>query len=316
MLADSVVRAARRHELGEHEPGLICAGLARAEVFLERNELAAAADVVEHVQAAADASHRPSFRSAVALEQARLSRALGEQSAAESFLTQSQMLLSDVDDSARSVFATEAVHQALRFHPHRAAALVAGLDQDRTETILLRARLALLDDDHREVAVILDALPESSTRRVHVERGVLRALALLDRDAERANGHLEDALNWGRQSRLVRCVIDQGDGVHKLLLSCTPAAELEAYLDELIVAASTAVAPLRHPVTQHLVEPLSPRELTVLRYLSSRLTYQEIAGALYVSLNTLKSHVRSVYRKLAVASRAEAVEAGRRLGSI
>ena len=36
----------------------------------------------------------------------------------------------------------------------------------------------------------------------------------------------------------------------------------------------------------------------MLRYLCSRLTYQEIAGALYVSLNTLKSHVRSVYRKL------------------
>jgi LuxR family transcriptional regulator, maltose regulon positive regulatory protein len=54
----------------------------------------------------------------------------------------------------------------------------------------------------------------------------------------------------------------------------------------------------------------------VLRYLCSRLTYREIAASLYVSLNTLKSHVRSVYRKLGVASRADAVEAGRRSGLI
>ena len=42
----------------------------------------------------------------------------------------------------------------------------------------------------------------------------------------------------------------------------------------------------------------------------------EIAAALYVSLNTLKTHVRTVYRKLDVESRADAVDAGRRLGVI
>ena len=73
-LAESVRRAARRLELGEHEPGLICAGLARVEILLERNELAAATDVIEHVRAAGDASQRPSFRSAVALQQAKLAR--------------------------------------------------------------------------------------------------------------------------------------------------------------------------------------------------------------------------------------------------
>ncbi len=51
----------------------------------------------------------------------------------------------------------------------------------------------------------------------------------------------------------------------------------------------------------------------MLRYLCSRLTYEEIAAGLYVSLNTLKSHVKSIYRKLDVASRAQAVEVGRAL---
>ena len=65
-----------------------------------------------------------------------------------------------------------------------------------------------------------------------------------------------------------------------------------------------------------MVDPLSAREVTVLRYLCSRLTYQEMAAALFVSVNTLKSHVRTVYRKLGVTSRADAVDAGRRLGLI
>jgi LuxR family maltose regulon positive regulatory protein len=73
---------------------------------------------------------------------------------------------------------------------------------------------------------------------------------------------------------------------------------------------------VRSAAVRPLVDPLSQRELTVLRYLSSRLTYVEIAAALFVSLNTLKSHVKTVYRKLAVACRADAVAAGRHLGLI
>ena len=52
----------------------------------------------------------------------------------------------------------------------------------------------------------------------------------------------------------------------------------------------------------------------MLRYLASRLTYGEIADQLYISVNTLKSHVKAVYRKLGVATRAEAVTEGRRVG--
>ncbi len=63
-----------------------------------------------------------------------------------------------------------------------------------------------------------------------------------------------------------------------------------------------------------LVEPLTRRERDVLRLLPTRLTFREIASELFVSQNTLKFHLRVIYRKLGVNSRAEAVEAGRRLG--
>ena len=60
--------------------------------------------------------------------------------------------------------------------------------------------------------------------------------------------------------------------------------------------------------------PLSSRELTVARYLASRLTYKEIAAELFVSTNTLKTHVKRIYQKLGVSSRSEAVTEVRRLG--
>jgi LuxR family maltose regulon positive regulatory protein len=109
-----------------------------------------------------------------------------------------------------------------------------------------------------------------------------------------------------------RTVLEQGPDVLDLLLSSTPTPVLEDYVGELIQRASS-VAPARPPPVTSLVDPLSKREVIVLRYLCSRLTHQEIASALYISQNTLKSHLKSVYRKLGVASRHEAVEVGREL---
>ena len=94
---------------------------------------------------------------------------------------------------------------------------------------------------------------------------------------------------------------------HPLVSSTAP------FVDELLGASGQAVWPRRRNTVSNTVEPLTAREVTVLRYLCSHLTYAEIAAALYVSLNTLKSHVKSVYRKLDVASRTDAVTVGREL---
>ena len=56
-----------------------------------------------------------------------------------------------------------------------------------------------------------------------------------------------------------------------------------------------------------MVEELTDRETSVLRLLPSRLSNKEIAHELFVSVNTVKSHVKSIYRKLGVSTRNEAV---------
>jgi LuxR family maltose regulon positive regulatory protein len=65
-----------------------------------------------------------------------------------------------------------------------------------------------------------------------------------------------------------------------------------------------------------LDDALSDRELAVLRYLPTLLSSTEIAGELFVSVNTVKSHLKGVYRKLGVGNRREAVERARDLGLI
>lgn len=68
------------------------------------------------------------------------------------------------------------------------------------------------------------------------------------------------------------------------------------------------------PDTPELVEDLTDRELAVLRYLPSSMSQREIANELYVSLNTVKTHCRAIYRKLGTGDRKAAVQAARDSG--
>ncbi|MGH9233876.1 MAG: response regulator transcription factor, partial [Acidimicrobiales bacterium] len=65
-----------------------------------------------------------------------------------------------------------------------------------------------------------------------------------------------------------------------------------------------------------LVQPLTDRERDILRFLPSRLTIREIADERYVSVNTLKFHLKAIYRKLGVSSRAEAAELARHMTEV
>jgi LuxR family maltose regulon positive regulatory protein len=74
------------------------------------------------------------------------------------------------------------------------------------------------------------------------------------------------------------------------------------------------VAGERGPGVATLVEQLTDRELAVLRHLPTPMSQRDIASELYVSLNTVKTHCRAVYRKLGVGDRKAAVQAARDLG--
>jgi LuxR family maltose regulon positive regulatory protein len=87
------------------------------------------------------------------------------------------------------------------------------------------------------------------------------------------------------------------------------------HIDHPVGSAINRSAPNRQPASQPrqagLVEELTDRELAVLRYPSSPMSVRDMAGELYVSLNTMKAHCRAIYRELAVTDRKAAVQADR-----
>ncbi len=310
--ARAAIASADQMRLAPSDAGRIFAGITLAGIALERLDDASAHDQLVRTSHSADLGGRPQLKSLVALQQAVVARVTGDEESAAAGLHLARHFLSAASPAVRAMFDVEAACQAMQFRPLVAPELIDALGDD-SRAPLLRLRFALANGDLQGAAGMFDRLPPAMSLRDRVVRNVLLALTTIDRDIEGATAAFTTALLEAQSEGLRRTVIDIAPDVLRLLMSVTPTRGLEPYIDELIHAATTAPAALRPRAATSLVEQLSDREVTVLRYLCSRLTYQEIASALYVSLNTLKSHVKSVYRKLGVASRREAVEVGRQL---
>jgi LuxR family transcriptional regulator, maltose regulon positive regulatory protein len=127
---------------------------------------------------------------------------------------------------------------------------------------------------------------------------------------------LEQALMIAEPHDAYRPFLDFGGAIHSAIAimvpPASPAAAFAARVQERFVcqlppkAAGNGSAGDAGP-------PLTASEMAVLRLLHSHLTNQEIADALFLSVNTIKTHLRSTYHKLGVTSRRDAVARGRRL---
>ena len=110
----------------------------------------------------------------------------------------------------------------------------------------------------------------------------------------------------------VRIFLDEGPPIAALLETAANQATPAEYVRTLLAALGD---PEERPLLdQNLVEPLSERELEVLRLLRSEMSGPEIAGALTVSLNTLRTHTKNIFAKLGVNSRQAAVRRASELG--
>jgi LuxR family transcriptional regulator, maltose regulon positive regulatory protein len=146
-----------------------------------------------------------------------------------------------------------------------------------------------------------------------VERGVLEAVAR-DEAGDRAGSAraLEGALALAEATRHRSPFVEAGRRMDPMLRQrIREGTSHRALVGELLdVFAGRAPAP---HVVAPLLEPLSEREETVLRYLPTTLSNREIAAELFVTTNTVKTHLRSIYRKLDVAHRRDAVTRARDL---
>ncbi|WP_432523645.1 LuxR C-terminal-related transcriptional regulator [Kineococcus sp. SYSU DK006] len=147
-----------------------------------------------------------------------------------------------------------------------------------------------------------------------VEALVVRALAAAaSGDEPAALAHLGRAVALGGPEGYVRVFADEGDALLRPLRTLASRSPRARRLLAALRAAhpSTGAAPR---TGQGLVDPLSTRELDVLRLLASDLDGPGIARELVVSLNTVRTHTRNVYAKLAVRNRRAAVRRATELG--
>ncbi|MCW2779629.1 MAG: ATP-dependent transcriptional regulator, MalT-like, LuxR family [Marmoricola sp.] len=285
----------RSEELGEHN-GLpqnrYRWRVAMARIRYAEGDLAGAVDLLDEAERLYVGDFSPNVRPVPALR-------------ARAWIVQGR--LDDALNWARDQnLSTDGELSYLREYEHvtLARALLARYERDRDErrldeaAELLERLLVAADGGHRTGSVI--------------EILVLQALTLRMRgDVPAALVSLERALALAEPEGYVRTFVDEGAPMAALLQSAAERRISPEYVGRLLTCFGEPED--SKPATQGLVDPLSQRELEVLRLLGSDLGGPEIAGELIVSLNTVRTHTKNIYAKLGVNNRRAAVRRAQEL---
>jgi LuxR family maltose regulon positive regulatory protein len=184
------------------------------------------------------------------------------------------------------------------------------------------ARLQILEGKIDEAINLLQGWRKDAVMngrvRSQVEALCLEALAYqAASNMAAASQSLSEALTLGQAKGFRRLFLDEGARMAHLLqssLSTLPSRALSLFASTLLHSFATeAISPLSTTSSTIQVEPLSPQEMRVLRLLVNGLSNADIAQELIVSTNTVKTHVKSIYRKLNITSRGDAREVAREL---
>jgi len=176
----------------------------------------------------------------------------------------------------------------------------------------------------------LQALQEFLAMEIHIAEtsdniARLIELRLLQSLAWQAMNHLSKAreslmssLETAMLGGYVRLFVDEGDPVkkmlHRLSGNVRDGSQIASYVSRILSAFEPATRKPKQ--VDGLIEPLTEREMEVLRYIAEGCSNPEIAGRLYLSPNTLKAHSQNIFIKLNVHNRLQAVNRARELGLI
>ncbi|MCW2757519.1 MAG: ATP-dependent transcriptional regulator, MalT-like, LuxR family [Nocardioidaceae bacterium] len=278
-------------------------------LHFERNELDDARQLLERSDKLGEQNGLPQNRYRWRLSMARLQEALGEPGEALVLLDEAERVyVGDFLPDARPVPSVRArawirqgrVDDALEWACENGLSADDSLAYLREHEHVTLARALLAARETERATGLLERLLDAADagRRTGTVIEVLVLLALARRSPE----PVERALALAEPESYVRTFVDEGPPLGALLRQARGTAP--AYVGRLLTARGE---PRSAPVGQPLVDPLSRRELDVLRLLGTELSGPEIAGELVVSLNTVRTHTKNIYAKLGVSSRRAAV---------
>jgi LuxR family maltose regulon positive regulatory protein len=146
-----------------------------------------------------------------------------------------------------------------------------------------------------------------------IEILVLQALIFQGRkDLDRALAILKKALSLAKPERYIRSFLDEGEPMVRLLhLARSRQIETEYVTD--LLSAIQKVSSTEQASSQPLIEPLTAREIEVLKLIEAGCSNQEIAEKLIISFATVKRHISNIYTKLDAKSRTQAIAIGKEL---
>jgi LuxR family maltose regulon positive regulatory protein len=191
------------------------------------------------------------------------------------------------------------------------------------ELPLSRARVYLAQGDLSAALAVLERLGQQVEAKdwqdERLKVMVLQALAhyALD-EKDRAVDLLADALALAEPGGFIRTFVDEALPMAQLLSEAAAQGIMPDYVGKLLAVFADEEQKDKDksssPGAQPLVEPLSQRELEVLRLIALGLSNHEISKRLFLALDTVKGHNRRIYDKLQVQRRTEAVARARELG--
>ncbi len=165
-----------------------------------------------------------------------------------------------------------------------------------------------LTDAHNILAQILKLAKQAGYKSQMIEALVLQAAAFdAQGNQEQALNSIKAALSLAEPEGYIRTYVDEGESMKELLLHVASKGNIGEYVGKLISAFDKRDFSKRLQTSQPLIDPLSERELDVLKLLATELSGPEIAQELMVSLNTMRTHTKNIYVKLGVNKRRAAV---------
>ncbi len=188
--------------------------------------------------------------------------------------------------------------------------------QREPEYVLL-LRMLLARGDH-EAAILLSNRLLKQTRAsarmgLVIELLMLQAITFHDKkDTEGALAALEKALTLAQPEGYVRMFLDEGETMTRLLCQVQSRQVGNGYAATLLskIGSNPGMTP---PSMQLLIEPLTTREVEVLKLIEAGCSNQNIAEQLVISIPTVKRHISNIYAKLGVKSRTQAIAIGKEL---
>jgi LuxR family transcriptional regulator, maltose regulon positive regulatory protein len=309
--ATAALRAAHAFGLDTH-PGAVDAHLALAGTLIDRNELADATAAFALLDQIIHANpFTLVYHVLLRLEKVRVAAALNDFDNVFATLREAGKL---IDHGPRSALGRIVDAVAARWHleageTRQAEELIGALAGDSPAHTLLLARLDLARGRFDAVKTRLGRV-SAATMRDRLNGELLLARAAIEAGGD-AGGHVMLAVGLAAPEHLVRVFLEEG-----ATLARVARAAAESLRTESGTSLSVALgSPPRSRGTPREPAPvLTDRELSVLRFLPSRFTNAEIAGECFMSVNTVKAHLKRIYAKLGVPSRAAAVERARLLG--